>query len=260
MCYTRKTNTMKTITIEKQDQVAILKLNQGPTNPLNLSLVKDLAEILLTLKEQPDVRSLVLTSVSDKFFSIGFDIPALYDLPKGELLTNYRAFNQLCLDLYTFPKPTIAAIKGHAIAGGTILALCCDYRYIAVGHKLMGLNEIKLGVPVPYLADLILRQVVGPRTAREIIETGDLYSPNQAVEFGLVDCVLLVDQVLPKAVELASTLGAHPQEAFALIKNNLVEGVVQQFKQHRQEKEEQFVNSWYAPAARERLKAAMEKF
>ena len=152
------------------------------------------------------------------------------------------------------------AMKGHAIAGGTILALCCDYRYIAVGHKLMGLNEIRLGVPVPYLADLILRQVVGARNAREIVETGELYSPNQVVEFGLVDCVLLVDQVLPKAIELANTLGAHPQAAFSLIKNNRVEGIVEQFKQHRQEKEEKFVKSWYSPDARERLKAAMEKF
>lgn len=251
---------MNTLAVEYQDQVAILKLNRGPTNPINLSMVRELAEILSTLKDDPEIRSLVLTSFSDKFFSIGFDIPALYDLSRSELTTTYRAFNQLCLDLYTFPKPTIMAMKGHAIAGGTILALCCDYRYIAVGHKLMGLNEIRLGVPVPYLADLILRQVVGARNAREIVETGELYSPNQVVEFGLVDCVLLVDQVLPKAIEKANTLGDHPQQAFVLIKQNRVEKIVQRYKQRYQEKEEQFIECWYSPAARQRLKAAMEKF
>lgn len=251
---------MKSTSIEHQDYVAILSLNHGITNPLNLSMLTELAERLSQLKEDPDVHSLVLTSVSDKFFSIGFDIPALYDLPEKDLAIAYRAFNQLCLDLYTFPKPTVAALKGHAIAGGTILALTCDYRYIAMGHKLMGLNEIKLGVPVPYLADLILKQVVGARIARDMVETGDLYSPDQLAEIGLVDGVYRVDQVLPQALEWANSLGEHPQEVYALIKNNRVEKIIQDFKQRSKEKEEQFVNCWYSPAARERLKAAMEKF
>ena len=63
---------MNTLSVEYQDQVAILKLNRGPTNPINLSMVRELAEILSTLKDDPDIRSLVLTSFSDKFFSIGF--------------------------------------------------------------------------------------------------------------------------------------------------------------------------------------------
>jgi hypothetical protein len=75
-----------------------------------------------------------------------------------------------------------------------------------------------------------------------------------------VDGVLLLEQVLPKAVEKAVFLGTLPQDAFALIKNNRVESVVRQFNQHRQEKEEQFINCWYSPAARQLLKAAMEKF
>jgi enoyl-CoA hydratase/carnithine racemase len=151
-------------------------------------------------------------------------------------------------------------MKGHAIAGGTILALCCDYRFIAVGHKLMGLNEIKLGVPVPYLADLILRQVVGTNAAREIVESGELYPPNQLAEFGLVDGVHMLDHVLPEAIEVANSLGTHPPEAYKLIKNNRVETVVQQFKQHREVKEKQFIDCWYSPAARERLKEVIEKF
>ena len=251
---------MKTITIEHQNQVAILNLDRGPTNPLNLELTQELAGILSTLKSTSEVRSLVLSSVSDKFFSIGFDIPALYDLPQEELTTTYRAFNQLCLDLYTFPKPTVVTMKGHAIAGGTILALCCDYRYIAEGHKLMGLNEIKLGVPVPYLADLILQQIIGSRFARQVVESGDLYPPEELARLGLVDDVLPLDQVLSAAIEKAISLGDHPQEAYAMIKSHRVEPVAQQYKEHRMLKEKQFVHCWYSPAARKRLKAAIDKF
>ena len=98
--------------------------------------------------------------------------------------------------LFTFPKPTAAAISGHAIAGGCILTLCCDYRYIAEGRKLMGLNEIKLGVPVPYVADCILRSLVGFRHAREIMESGDFYQPETSFQKGLVDAVLPLENVL----------------------------------------------------------------
>ena len=251
---------MNTINIEYQDQVATLSLNKGVTNPLNLDLLHELAETLSTLKSSSEMRSLVLTSVGDKFFSIGFDIPQLYDLPREDLITTYQAFNQVCLDLYTFPKPTVIAMKGHAIAGGTILALCCDYRFIAEGHKLMGLNEIKLGVPVPYLADLILQQVVGTRRARQVVESGDLYSPDELAELGLVDDVLPLDQVLPAAIIKAQSLGDHPPKAYALIKRSRVEIVTKQYKERRALKEEQFIECWYSPAARERLKSAMEKF
>ncbi|MFH2057592.1 MAG: enoyl-CoA hydratase-related protein [Pseudomonadota bacterium] len=69
----------------------------------------------------------------------------------------FQRFNQLTLDLYTLPLPTACAISGHAIGGRNILALTGDYRFMAEGKKRIGLNEIQLGVPVPYLADLILR-------------------------------------------------------------------------------------------------------
>ena len=144
---------MQMIHVEYNDGVAIVRLNRPVTNALNLQLVEELAGTLKQVTCKSDVRSLVLGSSNDKFFSIGFDIPQLFERTREDFTFFYHTFNQMCLDLYTLSKPTIAAITGHAIAGGCILALCCDYRFIADGRKLMGLNEIKLGVPVPYLAD-----------------------------------------------------------------------------------------------------------
>jgi enoyl-CoA hydratase/carnithine racemase len=141
---------MMMIRTEYHDKVAVVKLNRGITNALNLQLVNELAETLHGVKHDSDVHSLVLGSSNEKFFSIGFDVPELFELTKSDFKFFYQTFNRVCLDLYTLPKPTIAVITGHAIAGGAILALCCDYRFIAEGRKLMGLNEIRLGVPVPY--------------------------------------------------------------------------------------------------------------
>jgi enoyl-CoA hydratase/carnithine racemase len=251
---------MDMIGVETRDQVAIVRLDRPVTNALNLQLVHELAEALKGVKQDADVHGLVLASSNDKFFSIGFDIPQLFGLTGEDFRSFYRAFNRMCLDLYTLPKPTVAAITGHAIAGGCILALCCDYRSIAQGRKLMGLNEIKLGVPVPYVADCVLRHLVGVRNARDIIDSGEFYGPEELSRMGLVDGVWPLEQVLPQAVEKAGLLGALPQQAFAMIKRNRVEVVEAQVRARLEERERFFVERWYADEARGPLREAMEKF
>jgi enoyl-CoA hydratase/carnithine racemase len=251
---------MKMIRVEHHDEVAIVKLDRDVTNAIDLQLVEELSETLQGVTHDPGVHSLVLGSSNERFFSIGFDIPQLFGLAKQDFKFFYQTFNRVCMDLYTLPKPTIAAITGHAIAGGCILALCCDYRFIARGRKLMGLNEIRLGVPVPYLADCVLRHIVGVRYARDITDIGEFYQPEESLQMGIVDQVLPLEQVLPKSIEKARLLGGSPQEAFAMIKRNRVERVEAQVLTRLEEKERFFVDRWYSDEARERLREAMEKF
>jgi enoyl-CoA hydratase/carnithine racemase len=247
------------ISVERQDQVAILKLSRDVTNALNLELVTKVSEALQEVKRDPEVRGIVLTGTNDKIFSLGFDIPWLYEADQEQVGRFFRFFNQTCLDLYTIPKPTIAAITGHAIAGGTILALCCDYRHIAEGRKLMGLNEIKLGVPVPYLPDCIARQLLGVNKAREVLETGDFHPAEDLLRMGMVDRVLPLQGVLPNSIERANQLGSMPQ-AFALIKQNRVETVEAQVRERGEEKTRAFLECWFSPDTRERLREAINKF
>ena len=250
---------MKLIHVERDDKVAILKLNRGIINALNLRLVNQLAENLQKLRDNSDVHGLVLGSSNEKFFSIGFDIPELFELTRKNFRVFYQAFNRVCMDLYMLPKPTIAAMTGNAIAGGCILALCCDYRFIAEGRKLMGLNEVKLGVPVPYPGDCVLRRLVGTRNAREIMGCGEFYHPEESLQLGMVDQVLLLEQVLPRSIEKAKLLGALPQKAFGMIKRNRVEVVNAQVQKHLSQKEQIFIDCWYSDEARELLNEAINK-
>lgn len=251
---------MKTVEVGYQDSVAILKLNRGITNALNLRLAGDLVGALKGMKEDPKVRALVLCSNNDKFFSIGFDIPELFDLSKEDFRPFYQTFNRACMDLYAFPKPTVAAITGHAIGGGCSLSICCDYRFIAEGWKLMGFNDVKLGFPITYPADRILRQLVGERFARDIVYGGEFYRPEDLLQMGMVDLVLSLDQVLPKSVEKAGSLGEMPQDAFAMIKQSRVDPVEAEVLNHEEEKERLFMERWHSHDTRERLERAMEKF
>src|SRR5574341_180881 len=252
--------TDENVQIERERGVALLHLSRGVTNALDLELVTELSRAIEAVKLDAGICGLVLTSANDKFFCIGFDIPQLFDLSPDDFATFYRAFNRLCLDLYTLPKPTAAAITGHATAGGCILALCCDYRIMVQGRKLVGLNEIKLGVPVPYVADCILRQLVGQRQARDVIDSGTFYDPEQALHLGLVDAALPLPEVLPAAVEKVRGLGSSPGKAFAEIKRYRTEPILQQVEPRLHETDQAFIGCWYGQAARERLKDAMSKF
>ena len=147
---------MSTVKVESFDGVAVLKLNSGKKNPINPELVNDLSDAVKDVKESGDVRGVILTSEDERFFSIGLDVPKLINEDREKFREFIRDFNLLCLEIYTLPKPVIAAVNGHATAGGYILALCCDYRFMAEGKSLIGLNEVKLGLTVPYLPMRIL--------------------------------------------------------------------------------------------------------
>ena len=112
--------------------------------------IRDRSYSLKKIREDKNVRGIVLTSSNDKFFSIGLDIPHLFELTKKDFKIFYKAYNQVCIDLYTLLKPTIAAITGHAIAGGCVLALCCDY-LLSAGILMRLVNNSKKQLKNLYL-------------------------------------------------------------------------------------------------------------
>jgi enoyl-CoA hydratase/carnithine racemase len=251
---------MADLQVEINEKIAIVKLDRGVTNPISLGFIKEISEHLESYRKSPEINGIVITSNNEKFFSIGFDLPELYNQTIQEVEEFYKAFNRLCLDIYTYPKPTIAAISGHAIAGGCIITICCDYRYISDGRKLMGLNEIKLGLPVPYPSYCILEHLVGSRSARYLVESGDFFEPDRLVEMGLVDEVLPQDQVLPRSVEKTRAIGEMPNFGYEIIKRNRIEDVERSILAKLEEKEKNFLKCWQLDEVRVLLAEAVKKF
>jgi len=248
---------MPKVSLETHDAVAVLRLNNGVTNAISPELVDDLAGALHRAKEE--FKGLILAG-GPKFFSIGFDLPALLQLDRSAMCDFYFRFNQTVLDLYTVPLPSACAIAGHAIAGGTILALTADFRFASSGRKLMGLNEVKIGVPVPYLADLMLRQIVGDRAATELNYGGEFVETEQAQKVGLVDGVYAPEELEQKVIEKVADLAALPRYGFNLIKANRVEDIQSKFKEKGSAKMDLFLDCWFNPAVQELLKEAAKKF
>ena len=136
---------MTNVTIDERGQIALVRLTNGVINAISPELLEDFAQALKRI--QKEFKGMVLAGGS-KFFSIGLDLPKLLKLDRNAMTAFWKNFNDLTFDLFTIPFPTVCAIEGHAIAGGTIFALCCDFRFAANLPKKIGLNEINLGVPV----------------------------------------------------------------------------------------------------------------
>ena len=248
---------MSKVKIEPHGEVAVLRLRNGVTNAIGPELVVDLEDALHRAKEQ--FKGLILAG-GTKFFSIGFDLPALLQLGRDAMADFYLKFNRAVLALYTLPLPTACAIAGHAIAGGTILALTADFRFASSGRKLMGLNEVKIGVPVPYLADLMLRQVVGDRATTELNYRGDFLESEQAQKIGLLDGVCSPEELDQKAIEKVVGLAALPRYGFPMIKANRVEEIQSRFEEKGSVKMGLFLDCWFNSAVQELLKEAAKKF
>jgi enoyl-CoA hydratase/carnithine racemase len=196
----------------------------------------------------------------EKFFSIGFDLPALIKMNRPEMSDFFYKFSQLTLDLYAIPFPSACVISGHAIAGGNILALTCDYRFAAAESKKIGLNEIKLGVPVPYLADMILRQIVGERAATRMMYSGEFISLADAASIGLIDETCPAERLKQTAIERVAGLAALHAQAFSAIKTNRIEGIKNNYKKNSRSKNEIFLDCWFSESTQKTLKTASQKF
>lgn len=248
---------MAQVRIEKQENVVLLHIQNEVTNAISPILVDEMAAALAQVRDAAP--GLVVTG-GMKFFSIGFDLPQLISMGRGALAPFFYRYNQLVLDLYTFPAPVACALGGHAVAGGAILALAGDYRFGAVGHKMIGLNEVRLGLPVPYLADQILRQIAGDRTATELMYTGELVRQEGARNMGLIDDLGPADNVEARALEKIADIVRAPQAALARIKAQRTAAVRMAYERFGTLANEQFLDMWFTDETQARLRQAAAKF
>ena len=248
---------MQTIIKEIRDHIAILRLNSGPANPISSILVDELSQSLLELKGS--ARGMVLCG-GDQFFSVGFDLSEVLKFDRPEMGDFLERFNKLCLDLFTVPFPTVCALSGHAVAGGNILALTCDYRYAVSEEKKIGLNELKLGLPVPYVADMMLRHTIGNRYASQMIYSGEFMSFSDAKIIGLIDVVGQPDELEDFTFERLSLIASSQSQAFSAVKANKVEEIKRRYERNYQSKNEIFLDCWFSIPVQENLREASTKF
>ncbi len=228
------------------DGIAEARLERGKVNALNDQVVQELSTCLRELAVDPAVRATILTGTG-KFFSFGFDIPEFLAYSRAEFTRYLTAFAGLYREMFLHPQPLVAALNGHAVAGGCMLATACDARLMADGKGKIGLNEIGFGSSVFAGSVQLLAYWLGERRAQEVLFSGKLHAPSEALAIGLVDAVVGEAELAGEARRVAGALAAKDPAAFRSIKGLLRRPVVEAMLSREAASIAEFVDLWYSP-------------
>ena len=178
---------MSGVRIEKQGPLAVLRLDKARGNAIDETLVDELMAAGTTLEADPAVRGVLLASAHPKLFCPGLDLVGLLEYDRPSMQRFMGKFAALVWGFYGLRKPVVAAVSGHAIAGGCILALTADHRVLARGGVQIGLNEVRIGVPLPWSVAVLLRATVPAGALARVALLGRNFADDEALQAGLAD-------------------------------------------------------------------------
>ena len=209
--------------------VAVLQMTHGKANAMDIEFCRELTAQVHACA-QSTAGALVITG-QGRMFSAGVDLPRLVAGGAAYAREFVPAMNQAFETLFAFTKPLVAAVNGHAIAGGCVLACCADYRIMAREPGRIGVPELLVGVPFPVVPLEIVRFATPPQHVQALIYRGLTLAADEALRYGLIDAVADPDRVLDEAVAVAEGLAAVPFESFHLTKRLLRERVIRQMRE-----------------------------
>jgi enoyl-CoA hydratase len=220
----------RVIELKLQGPVAILTLVHGKANALDIELCGEIVRQFDDLRRST-ARAVVLTG-EGRIFSAGVNLLRLLDGGPDYVRQFLPVLEQAFRSLFFFPKPVIAAVNGHAVAGGCVLACAADRRLMARETGRIGVTELLVGVPFPPMAFEIMRFVAPARYLHEVIFGGATYPPEEGNERGLVDELVEPAQLRDRAIAAAEELAALSPPAFALMKQQVRQPVQDRLARH----------------------------
>jgi 3,2-trans-enoyl-CoA isomerase len=200
--------------------IAKIALNRGKVNAINERVVEELTDCFRRLSCDLDVKAIIFTG-EGKFFTFGFDIPEFLSYSKESFIRYLTKFTGLYTDIFLYPKPVIAALNGHTIAGGCMLAIACDYRIMVGGRTKISLNEINFGSSL-FAGSVVMTQLLlGQRKSENALLSGAMYSAEEACQMGLIDQTSSEIDLEAEAIKIALQYAAKDEAAFRSIKKLL---------------------------------------
>lgn len=232
---------------------AQLLLSAPGRNALSRAHMERLVSELRAAGDRP-----LLVIGADGAFSAGLNLKEVAGLDQPAMRSFLLLLDDLIDALYEYPGPTVACVNGHAIAGGCVIALCCDWRVAAEQPaSRIGLNEVALGLEFPPKILALVRDRVPRRHIERVVLEAGLHDPRAAVEVGLVDEIAA--DPLPIARAALDRLAAVPRQTYAATKRSLRGGVLALSDAQRRAFDEQIVPAWCGPATKQRITAALKR-
>jgi enoyl-CoA hydratase/carnithine racemase len=230
-----------------------IRLDHGKANTLDMQMLQHLDRELRGAEAEDSV----MITASGTIFSAGVDLFRLLDGGPAYVRDFLPLLTSVLMRIYDFPRPVVAAINGHAVAGGCLIACACDIRIMASGSGRIGLTELLVGVPFPSVPLEIVRSVMPQHVLRRIIYEGGTYLPEEALRIGLIDEIARPDALMSRATELAVKLASIPREVFTLTKRRLRPDLSEVLKHHADD-ENEILRIWTDPKTHEHIRGYIQ--
>jgi enoyl-CoA hydratase len=235
------------IDVTHKGHVVIFQMSHGKANALDVEFCENITRRLEEIRTS-SARAVVLTG-QNRIFSAGVDLLRALDGGPEYLRIFLPTLSRTFETLFFYPKPVVAAINGHAIAGGCVLACAADKRVMARDSGRVGVPELLVGVPFPALALEIMRFASASQHFQEIIYGGATFSPEDAAARGLVDEIVEPQDLMDRAVAAAESFAALPPLVFTLTKRQIRQPVLESRQKEGPNFDSAVHNIWLAPEA-----------
>ncbi|MBV9955377.1 MAG: enoyl-CoA hydratase/isomerase family protein [Pseudolabrys sp.] len=235
------------IAVTQQGKVAVITLAHGKANAMDIEFCRALTGQFQKLAKSK-AEAVVITA-NGPIFSAGVNLLRASEGGVKYLRQFLPALNKMFDAIFNFPKPVVAAINGHAIAGGCVLACCADYRMMVRGQGRIGVTELLVGLPFPALAFEVMRFATGPRYFPELIYTGQTYPADAALERGLLHELVDADALVARGVAAAEMLAQIAPAAFAQTKRQMRLPVTERIKRDGKKTDAAVTKIWCTPAS-----------
>lgn len=248
---------MNTIKVRIKDKIAVLSLDRGRSNAINSEMLSELSRTIRNIENDDSIVGLILTG-KDGFFSAGLDLIELYDYDEDQIKAFWLDFLTLVTELASFKKPLIAAITGHSPAGGCVLAICCDYRIMAEGKFIIGLNEVPVGIIVPENIFHLYAFWLGTANASRFLLEGKLMNSAEALQCGLIDEVVNPESILHAAERKMLTYIQLEKNTWQQSKMNIRRELLKKVSADPTDMLNPMLEQWWSPSTRSILKTIIQ--
>lgn len=236
---------MQFLQLRKNEGIATVTLGRGKVNAINEYVIDEMAGCFGMLAADQEVKAVIITGAG-KFFSFGFDIPEFLSYPKEDFVRYLTKFTDFYTFLFLYPKPVVAALNGHTIAGGCMIAISCDYRIMVSGKAKIALNEINFGSSLFAGSVEMMKLLLGQRKAEQAAYSGAMYTAEEAYQLGLIDRISTEEALESDARNVALMYASKDGAAFKSVKNLLRKSAAEDMRRREQDSIREFVDIWYS--------------
>ncbi len=244
---------MSTVKLERQGRIAVLRLDKERGNAIDARLLEDLGHAVPELAQDESVHGVLLASGNPKLFCPGLDLVSLVEYDRQSLESFMGRFASVVWMLYALRKPVLAALNGHAVAGGCVLALTADYRLLRRGAQI-GLNEVRVGVPLPWSVALLLRASVNPGALPHVALLGKNFAGDEALAAGLAHELADAEGFEAACLQRLGEFAEKDARALAATKSYLRASVLAEMRNSEMHYVREFADCWFSPGTQERIR------